>query len=139
MTRKLFGMACLFFFASVTQAKTYGADMPKGKVVDIATASQNVSAYAGKPAKFGGRITQVCQMEGCWLIIESNAQAARIKMKGHAFVIPKDSKGEVVVFGELKQVELKPDVAKHLAEDAGQSEPVAARELQITATSISIQ
>ena len=72
-------------------------------------------------------------------MIESNAQAARIKTKDHAFVIPKDSKGEAVVFGELKRVELKPEVAKHLAEDAGQSTPVTSSELQITATSIDIQ
>lgn len=139
MSKKLFVFACLVFFSTVVQAKNYGADMPKGKAVDIADASKNTDAYVGKPAKFKGRITQVCQMEGCWLVIESNAQAARIKTKDHAFVIPKDSKGEAVVFGELKRVELAPEAAKHLAEDAGQSEPVASNELQIIATSISIK
>jgi len=138
-TTKWLGIACLLLIAGVAQAKNYGADMPKGEAVDIAVASGNVDGYAGKPAKFKGRITQVCQKEGCWLMIESNAQAARIKTKDHAFVIPKDSTGEAVVFGELKRVELKPEVAKHLAEDAGQPEPVASSELQITATSISIQ
>jgi hypothetical protein len=139
MSKKLFVFACLVFFSTVVQAKNYGADMPKGKAVDIAAASKNTDAYVGKSAKFKGRITQVCQMEGCWLVIESNAQAARIKTKDHAFVIPKDSKGEAVVFGELKRVELAPEAAKHLAEDAGQSEPVASNELQIIATSISIK
>ena len=113
--------------------------MPKGKAVDIATASKNTEAYVGRPAKFKGRITQVCQMEGCWLVIESNAQAARVKTKDHAFVIPKDSKGEAVVYGELKRIELEPEAARHLAEDAGQSAPVASNELQIIATSISIR
>ena len=139
MFNKWLGLACLLLITGVAHAKNYGADMPEGKAVDIAKASQNVEAYAGKPAKFKGRITQVCQKEGCWLMIESNAQAARIKTRDHAFVIPKDSKGEAIVFGELKRVELKPEVAKHLAEDAGQSEPVASSELQITATSISIK
>lgn len=139
MSNKWLGLACLLLITGVANAKNYGADMPKGKAVDIAKASRNVETYAGKPAKFKGRITQVCQKEGCWLMIESNAQAARIKTKDHAFVIPKDSKGEAIVFGELTRVELKPEVAKHLAEDAGQSQPVPASELQITATSISIQ
>ena len=139
MSNKWLGLACLLLITGVAHAKNYGADMPKGKAVDIAKASQNVEAYAGKPAKFKGRITQVCQKEGCWLMIESNAQAARIKTKDHAFVIPKDSKGEAIVFGELKRVELKPEAAKHLAEDAGQSTPVATNELQITATSIFIK
>lgn len=139
MSKKLFVFACLVFFSTVVQAKNYGADMPKGKALDIADASKNTDAYVGKSAKFKGRITQVCQMEGCWLVIESNAHAARIKTKDHAFVIPKDSKGEAVVFGELKRVELEPEAAKHLAEDAGKSEPVASNELQIIATSISIK
>lgn len=139
MSTKWLGIACLVLFSGVAHAKNYGADMPKGKAVDIAKASRNIEAFAGKPAKFKGRITQVCQKEGCWLMIESNAQAARIKARDHAFVIPKDSKGEAIIFGELKRVELKPEVAKHLAEDAGQSEPVASSELQITATSISIK
>ncbi len=139
MFNKWLGLACLFLIAGAANAKNYGADMPKGKALDIATASQNVDAYSGKPAKFKGRITQVCQKEGCWLMIESNARAARIKTKDHAFVIPKDSKGEAIVFGELKRIELKPEVAKHLAEDAGQSVPVATSELQIIATSISIK
>lgn len=139
MSTKWLGIACLLLIAGAAHAKNYGAEMPKGEAVDIAAASGNVDDYAGKPAKFKGRITQVCQKEGCWLMIESNAQAARIKTKDHSFVIPKDSTGEAIVFGELKRVELKPEAAKHLAEDAGQSEPVASSELQITATSISIQ
>lgn len=139
MSNKWLGLACLLLITGVANAKNYGAEMPKGEAVDIAKASQNVESYAGKPAKFKGRITQVCQKEGCWLMIESNAQAARIKTRDHAFVIPKDSKGEAIVFGELKRVELKPEAAKHLAEDSGQSEPVATSELQITATSIDIQ
>lgn len=141
MSKKLIIFACLVFFAGFVQAKNYGEKMPAGKAVDISTASQNLETYAGKPGKFKGRITQVCQKEGCWLMVESNAQAARIKTKDHAFVIPKDSKGEVIVFGELKRVELKPEVAKHLAEDAGTpvAEAIATSELQIIASSISIK
>ena len=138
MLNKLVVLACLFLFTATAQAKTYGAAMPKGKAVDIAVAAQNVEAYVSKPGKFKGRITQVCQKEGCWLMIESNAQAARIKAKDHAFLVPKNSKGNAVVFGELKRVELKPEMAKHLADDAGESKPVASSELQVIATSISI-
>ncbi len=141
MPKKLFIFACFLFFAGVLQAKNYGETMPKGNAIDISMASKNRDTYFNKPAKFKGRITQVCQTEGCWLMIESNAQAVRIKTKDHAFVIPKDSKGEAIVFGELKRVELKSEVAKHLAEDAGVAAPevAATNELQIIASSISIK
>ncbi len=138
MLNKLLVLTCLFLFTASAQAKTYGAAMPKGKAVDIAVAVQNLKAYASKPAKFKGRITQVCQMQGCWLMIESKGTAARIKTND-LFFVPKDSKGEVIVFGEIKQVEMKPEMAKHLAEDAGKPVVVANNEIQINAASVTIK
>ena len=138
MFNKLLVLACLFLFTISVQAKTYGADMPKGKAIDIAVAAQNLKTYANKPAKFKGRITQVCQMQGCWLMIESKGTAARIKTND-LFFVPKDSKGEATVFGELKQVEMKPEMAKHLAEDAGKPVSVASNEIQINAASVTIK
>lgn len=138
MFNKLLLLVCLFLFAASSQAKTYGADMPKGKAVDIAAAAASMADFNGKSGKFSGRITQVCQMKGCWLMIESNGTAARINTNDKFFV-PKNSKGKVVVFGEIKQVVLKPEMAKHLAEDAGKTEPVASNEIQIIATSVTIK
>ena len=138
MLNKLVVLACLFLFTATAQAKTYGAAMPKGKAVDIAVAAKNLKAYASQPAKFKGRITQVCQMQGCWLMIESKGTAARIKTND-LFFVPKDSKGEVIVFGEIKQVEMKPEMAKHLAEDAGKPVVVASNEIQINAASVTIK
>jgi hypothetical protein len=138
MLNKLLIAAALFLCAVSAQAKTYGADMPKGKAVDIAAAVGNIANLDGKSGKFKGRITQVCQMQGCWLMIESKGMAARIKTND-VFFVPKDSKGEAIVFGEIKQIEMKPEMAKHLAEDAGKPVPVASREIQIVATSVTIK
>jgi Domain of unknown function (DUF4920) len=138
MLNKLLIAAALFLCAASAQAKTYGADMPKGKAVDIAAAVGNIVNLDGKSGKFKGRITQVCQMQGCWLMIESKGMAARIKTND-VFFVPKDSKGEAIVFGEIKQIEMKPEMAKHLAEDAGKPVPVASREIQIVATSVTIK
>ena len=138
MFNKLLVLACLFLFTATAQAKTYGAAMPKGNAVDIAVAAKNLKAYVGKPAKFKGRITQVCQMQGCWLMIESNGTAARVKTND-LFFVPKDSKGEAIVFGEIKQVEMKPEMAKHLAEDAGKPVVVASSEIHIIAASVTIK
>jgi hypothetical protein len=138
MFNKLLIAACLFLCAISAQAKTYGADMPKGKAVDIAAAAGNMANLNGKSGKFKGRITQVCQMQGCWLMIESKGIAARIKTND-LFFVPKDSKGEVLVFGEIKQTEIKPEMAKHLAEDAGKPMQVASSEIHINATSITIK
>jgi hypothetical protein len=132
----IFSTVLLVAFGNA-EAKNYGAKMPKGEAVDIALAVNNITDYAGKSGKFKGRITQVCQAKGCWLMIESEGKAARISSHDKIFV-PKDSKGTAVVYGEMKQVELKPAEAKHLAEDAGKATPVESKEIQIIASSISI-
>jgi hypothetical protein len=138
MFNKLLFVMCLCLLAVSAQAKNYGAAMPKGKAVDIAAAVGNIDSLNGKSGKFTGRITQVCQMKGCWLMIESNGIAARINTND-LFFVPKDSKGMAIVSGKIMQVELKPEIAKHLAEDAGKTEPVASNEIQIIATAITIK
>ena len=130
-------VSCLLLLVSaVASAASFGDKMPDGVATDIGAA---VSAPdAGERAgKFVGRITQVCQKEGCWLVIESDGKAARVRTKDHAFVVPKDSKGTATVFGVLSPIEMSAKEAKHLSDDAGGKE-VAPREWQIVASAIEI-
>jgi hypothetical protein len=129
----LFGLA-----SHALEAKTYGAVMPKGKAIDVATVVSNAGDYDGKQGKLKGRITQVCQAKGCWLMIESNGKAARV-MTNDAFFVPKNSKGEAVIFGAIKQVQMEEKMAKHLAKDAGSAETVASKEIHVIASSIAIK
>jgi hypothetical protein len=116
----------------------YGVAFPEGEAVAIDVAAAKVADHAGKPALFSGRITEVCQKEGCWLVIENNGQSARVMVEDHAFAVPKDAKGLATVYGVLSEKILDDKAAKHLAEDAGRSEPVARRELRIAATAVAI-
>lgn len=120
-------------------AATYGEVIPEGQVaVAIDVAAGNTAQYAGKPALFSGRITEVCQAEGCWLMIEENGQAARVMVKDHAFAVPKDASGRAVIYGVLSEKAIDGKTAAHLAEDSASGKPVAARELRIAATGIDI-
>ena len=117
-------------------AANYGAPMPAGEARDIGTVTEDAAA-AGMTGKFSGRITQVCQKEGCWLVLESDGKLARVKTKDHAFVVPKDSHGRATVHGVLQPVALGEKEAKHLAED-GAGAAVAPKEWQIVADAIEI-
>ncbi len=111
--------------------------MPAGEATDIGVALS--AADAGeRSGKFSGRIVQVCQKEGCWLVIESNGAAARVRTKDHAFLVPKDAQGTATVFGVLSPVQLEATEAKHLSDDAGGA-AVAPREWQIVASAIVIE
>ena len=125
-------------FGCADAAQIYGAPMPAGDVQPIAAAVAGFDAAATAPRKFSGRITEVCQAKGCWVMLEEGGQAARVMMKDHAFAVPKDARGVAVVFGTLSAKELDDKTARHLADDAGRAEPVAKREFRIVATSVEV-
>ena len=130
-------VSCLLLLVSaVASAASFGDKMPDGVATDIGAAISAPDA-GERTGKFVGRITQVCQKEGCWLVIESDGKAARVRTKDHAFVVPKDSKGTATVFGVLSPIEMSAKEAKHLSDDAGGKE-VAPREWQIVASAVEI-
>lgn len=138
--RKTFALLFALALAPAVAAepRVYGDAMPEGEARPIGAALSEIEALAGQPGKFAGRIVQVCQTKGCWLILEDDGRHARVKTRDHAFFVPKDSHGRAVVYGVLAEVELKPEMARHLAEDAGESEPVPTREFQIVADSVAL-
>jgi hypothetical protein len=124
--------------AQAATPQVFGAAMPTGDAMPISAAVSQAGDAGGGARKFSGRITEVCQKEGCWIMLEDDGQAARVTMKDHAFTLPKDASGTAVVYGTLTVKELDAASAKHLAEDAGKDEPVALREYRIAATSVEL-
>jgi hypothetical protein len=118
----------------------YGAALAENPraPVSIEDASSNPSAHTGRPGAYSGRITEVCQKKGCWLVLAGeHGELARVFMHDHAFSVPKDATGEAIVYGTLSQKQLSAEEVAHLAED-GAGVP-AERELQIDATSVLIR
>lgn len=120
------------------EPKTYGESLPEATAVPISVAAADTDAYLGKANRFSGRITEVCQKEGCWMMLEDDGQVARVMMHDHAFTIPKDATGRAEVQGVLSVKELSKEAAEHLAEDGNGVVP-ASRELRIDATGVRIE
>lgn len=127
----------LFCATPAALAANYGEPMPEGEAVAIATAASHPADYTGTPAKFSGRITQVCQKKGCWVVMEQDGQSARVMAKDHGFEVPKDASGPAVAYGVLQEEPITAEHARHLVEDDGAQAP-AERELRIVATAIEI-
>lgn len=104
--------------AHAGDAKPYGKPLPDGASTPISQAVADFDAHAGKPARFSGRIAEVCQAEGCWMVLEDNGQTARVMFADHAFLVPKDSAGRAEVHGVLSRKQLTPAQVKHLEEDS---------------------
>ena len=133
--KKLLFALCLLSPAAF--AANCGEPMPEGEATPIAVAAADPAAHAGQAAKFTGRITQVCQKKGCWVVLEQDGQSARVMAKDHGFAVPKDASGQAVAYGVLEAEPITEEHARHLVEDDGAQAP-AEKELRIVATSIEI-
>lgn len=110
--------------------------------VNIAEALKNPAELLGKPARFEGRIGQVCQTKGCWMTLTDGDAAARVFFGKHDFFLPKDTVGEAIVYGKLEEKTVEEAMAKHLAEDAGQNPDAvsgAQKEWRIVASSVLVK
>lgn len=96
----------------------YGQPLPDTAAVPVSEAVAAFDQHAGKAQRYSGRITQVCQKQGCWMVLEDNGQVARVMFKDHAFLIPKDSSGPAQVVGVLSRKELTPEQVEHLREES---------------------
>jgi hypothetical protein len=114
--------------ASVLVAGNYGEPVPLGRPLPLAAA---LEAPPEGNILFSGRVVEVCQKKGCWAMLEDDGRAVRLMMHDHAFFLPKDYRGPAVVWGVMEEIEMSESMAQHLAEDAGQSEPVERREFRI--------
>lgn len=125
--------------ATTAEGKVYGAAWPSQPVtLSLDAATSQVAALKNKPQAFTGRITEVCQKKGCWLVLTGDkGQFARVFMHEHSYAIPKDSTGQAVVYGTLTEKELTEKEAAHLVADG--AKPASARELQIDALSVLIR
>ena len=126
--------ACL---AHAGEPARYGKPLPAGAAVPVAQAVAAFDQHADKPLRFSGRITEVCQAEGCWMVVEDDGQTARVMFADHAFLIPKDSSGRAEVGGVLSRKQLTPGQVEHLREDSNGLE-VSPVEYRILADGVEI-
>mgnify|MGYP003641609675 CR=1 FL=1 len=126
----------LLCLSPVALAADFGEPMPEGEATPIAVAAADPQAHQGKPGKFSGRITEVCQKKGCWVVLEQDGHTARVMAKDHGFEVPKDASGPAVAYGVLEIEPITEEHARHLVEDDGAK--AAKQELRIVATTISL-
>ncbi|HWU53456.1 MAG TPA: DUF4920 domain-containing protein [Tahibacter sp.] len=111
----------------------YGAPMPKVEALAIADVARTPDAHTAAPQAFKGRITEVCQNQGCWMVLEDGGAYARVFMSGHSFSVPKDARNQAIVYGKLSLKQLDAKQIEHLASEGSKPQQ---QELQIDATSV---
>jgi len=118
------------FALLVTMTALSAAEVKLGKPLTVkepmplATLLAHADDYVGKTVQVRGKITEVCQMMGCWMELTDAGKRVRIKVEDGDIVFPKDSAGKVALAeGKLTKKELTREQAvaqaKEEAEENG--------------------
>ena len=116
----------------------YGQQWPTESTVStgIAVALQQPETYTEGQHVITGRVTQVCQKKGCWMILAEGDAFARVDFNDHAFLIPKDTQGQAAVYGRLVKKQLSAEQRAHYAEEGAGELPADSYELVADAVRI---
>lgn len=111
--------------AAVCGAEKFGKGLTLKDATPLATLLNTPDDYVGKMVQVKGKVTEVCQMMGCWLQIQDGEKSVRFKVKDGDIMFPKDSAGrKATAEGVFKKIELNQQQsvawAKHEAEERGQ-------------------
>ena len=117
-----FFLSALCFAESVKLGKPLTLDQP----MPISQVLAKAPELTGKTVQVKGKVTEVCQMAGCWmaLVEPGTTSLLRIKVNDGEIVFPKESVGKMAVAeGELVKFTLTKEqaiaFAKHEAEEQG--------------------
>lgn len=103
-----------------------GQPLTQAQPMTVSALLRDAAAHEGKTVQVKGKITEVCQMMGCWmnLVDTSTQQSVRIKVNDGEIIFPKDAPGRMAVAeGKLKKIVLSREqavaMAQHEAEEQG--------------------
>jgi hypothetical protein len=124
-------IAIFLLLASVAGAEKVlpaGADYGAGLTLEEATPLRDVVSrpeqYADRTLLVKGRIRDVCQRKGCWMILTDGESQMRVRFADYGFFVPKDSSGkDAWVEGRVAVEEISEKEARHYEAEAIDGDP----------------
>jgi len=96
----------------------FGQDFVDGKTLPLADAVARGPELLGQTVTVEGRVSEVCQKAGCWMVLSDDDLHVRIYMKDHAFSVDKGGAGRTgLVHGVLGQRQVDADEVAHYADE----------------------
>lgn len=123
MKIRLAALALTFSALAFAQDTTLGKPLTLTQPATLTQLFAKADSLAGKTVQVTGKVTEVCEMMGCWMdITDTEGHLLRIKVDDGDIVFPKDSVGKTaIVEGKLEKSELSKEqviaAAKHEAEE----------------------
>jgi hypothetical protein len=117
--------ALLLLAPMLAAATQLGKPLTVKQPMTIAQLMTSPDNWVGKTVQVKGKVSEVCQMAGCWMqLVDQEGKAVRIKVKDGEIVFPKDAVGKMALAeGKFAKIELTKeqaiDRARHEAEENG--------------------
>jgi len=95
------------------------ADLLSNPTVSVETLLDDPANYRDQNLLVSGRVTQVCQKKGCWMVIAHEDRTMRVMMKDHAFSVDMNGVGnDCLVHGTVITKAVDPEIVEHLAAES---------------------
>ena len=100
-------------------AAHFGAPFTVEAVLPAADLLADPAAYVGQTVRVEGRVADVCQQAGCWMVLAEGDKSIRVMMKDHAFAVDKGGTGAIAdIEGEVVETPIDPATVEHLASES---------------------
>ena len=125
----------LSVFATGAEAETaipagvdYGAGLTLEELTPLDDVVSRPELHSERTLLVKGRIRDVCQKKGCWMLLTDGEPQMRIRFADYGFFVPKDSSGkDAYVEGTAAVEEISEKVARHYEAEAIDGDPSSIR------------
>jgi hypothetical protein len=102
----------------------YGAGLTLEEITPLGEVVSHPELYVDRTLLLKGRIRDVCQKKGCWMVLTDGESQMRIRFADYGFFVPKDSGGkDAYVEGRAAAEEISEDEARHYEAEASNGDP----------------
>ncbi|MFK7931227.1 MAG: DUF4920 domain-containing protein [Myxococcota bacterium] len=96
----------------------YGAAFSSAESASLSTVLATASEHTDQVVHVEGKVSEVCQKAGCWMVVSEGEQHMRIRMKDHGFSVDKAGAGsQCQVQGTLVSRPINPEEVAHFASE----------------------
>jgi hypothetical protein len=113
------------------QWEHYGESFAGDETIPASTLLDDPSAYVDQTVLVEGRVADVCQEKGCWMVITDEERHMRVVTKDHAYGVNKKSQGwECQVKGTVVATQIDPETVAHYESESSKGAVVPEKQAQ---------
>ncbi len=120
---------------SAENLEHFGLEFTLEESIPAGTVLSNPDSYVGQTIRVTGKVSDVCQKMGCWMVITDADQHMRITTKDHKFFVAKDGAGATCdLEGVVIKRDANPERTAHYKSEQTDGAPMPEAELAGKAT-----